>query len=279
MLTLPAGGPDDRRPAAVLARSSRGYGGHAERDRAPHGAFWRGVGERVRARPAPRLGRHGRGARRLLPRPAELLRRAHPGQLVPRRRRVDRGAGHDRRGVPGRPERADRRRSCGTRRRSRPVAARWAGSPGVAEVTPTAEPRAARACCSRRSSTDDPYSTDAFALIPELRAAARAADPRGARRRPDRGRGRSPRAPAPSDTRLLVPVAHVIVFVILLLLLRAVAALGAADRHRGPELRGVARRRRRSSTTSSSASPARTRRCRCSPSSSWWRWGSTTTSS
>ena len=69
----------------------------------------------------------------------------------------------------------------------------------------------------------DPYSTEAFALIPDVRAAARSADPQalvgGAT-----AIEADLREAAGDDTLLLVPIALLIVFVILLVLLRAVVA-------------------------------------------------------
>jgi RND superfamily putative drug exporter len=69
----------------------------------------------------------------------------------------------------------------------------------------------------------DPYSTEAFALIPDVRSAARSADPQALV-------GGSTaieadlREAAGDDTLLLVPIALLIVFVILLVLLRALVA-------------------------------------------------------
>jgi RND superfamily putative drug exporter len=69
----------------------------------------------------------------------------------------------------------------------------------------------------------DPYSTEAFALVPDIREAAKSADPQALV-------GGSTaveadlRDAAGDDTILLVPIALLIVFVILLILLRAVVA-------------------------------------------------------
>ena len=102
--------------------------------------------------------------------------------------------------------------------------------------------------------------------------------PRHPGRRPDRGRIRRPRRrrlgldrdPADHPPRRLPDPD------------RPAARRGRAadpDRHGDPQLPRRARRRLLRLRRSSSTSPARTRRCRSSPSSSWSRWGSTTTSS
>ncbi|MBA2349893.1 MAG: MMPL family transporter [Solirubrobacterales bacterium] len=92
--------------------------------------------------------------------------------------------------------------------------------PGVASVTPTPS-RGPQGVLLAAFLDDDPFSTDAFALVPEIRAAARSADP-GALVGGSTAVEADLREASADDTRLLVPVATVIVFVILLLLLRAV---------------------------------------------------------
>jgi RND superfamily putative drug exporter len=69
----------------------------------------------------------------------------------------------------------------------------------------------------------DPYSTDAFDIVPRLRAAVRAAAP-GALVGGPSAIEYDLREAAGDDTRLLIPIALVIVFLILALLLRAIVA-------------------------------------------------------
>ena len=93
---------------------------------------------------------------------------------------------------------------------------------GVAAVTPTPSsgPQGTVLAAFLR---DDPYSTEAFAVIPDIRKAARAADP-GALVGGSTAVEADLRDASADDTRLLVPVATVIVFLILILLLRSVLA-------------------------------------------------------
>ncbi|MCW3010438.1 MAG: family transporter, partial [Solirubrobacterales bacterium] len=68
---------------------------------------------------------------------------------------------------------------------------------------------------------DDPYSTEAFDIVPAIRAAAKGADP-GALVGGPTAVEADLRDASADDTRILVPVATLIVFLILLALLRAV---------------------------------------------------------
>lgn len=100
------------------------------------------------------------------------------------------------------------------------VAAAVAKVPGVAEVRPTGV-RDAEAVLLAAFLEPDPYSTDAFDIVPDVRSAARSADATALIG------GASAveadlRDAATDDTLLLVPLALVIVFVILMLLLRAI---------------------------------------------------------
>lgn len=94
--------------------------------------------------------------------------------------------------------------------------------PGVASVRPTGRsgPEGTLLAASLRM---DPNSAEAYDLVPDLRRAARSADPQAL------VGGTSAvehdlRAASARDTKLLVPLTLVIVFVILMILLRAVAA-------------------------------------------------------
>lgn len=102
------------------------------------------------------------------------------------------------------------------------VAAAVARVPGVAVVRPTGQ-RGPEGTRLSAALAIDPNSTAAYDLVPTIRAAARRADPRAL------VGGVSAvqhdlRAASARDTRLLVPLTLVIVFVILMLLLRAVVA-------------------------------------------------------
>jgi RND superfamily putative drug exporter len=94
--------------------------------------------------------------------------------------------------------------------------------PGVASVRPTGQsgPPGTRLAASLRL---DPNSTEAYDLVPEIRRAARSADPRaliGGTSAVEHDL----REASTSDTKLLVPLTLVIVFVILGLLLRSLLA-------------------------------------------------------
>jgi putative drug exporter of the RND superfamily len=94
--------------------------------------------------------------------------------------------------------------------------------PGVAAVAPTAS-RGPDGTLLAAFLADDPYSTAAFALVPRVRTAARSADP-GALVGGGTAVEADLRTASAEDTRVLVPVATLIVFVILMLLLRSVLA-------------------------------------------------------
>ncbi len=106
--------------------------------------------------------------------------------------------------------------------RVKDVAAAVADVEGVAQVVPTPS-RGPQATLLAAFLRDAPYSTAAFAVIPEIRAAARSADPEalvgGAT-----AVEADLREAAADDTRLLVPVATAIVLVILVGLLRSLLA-------------------------------------------------------
>ncbi|WCB93141.1 Apo-petrobactin exporter [Baekduia alba] len=106
--------------------------------------------------------------------------------------------------------------------RARAVAAAVAKVDGVAAVRPTGQsgPEGTLLAADLKV---DPYSTEAYDLIPEIRTAARSADPRALVGGPSAVEHDLREASA-SDTRLLVPLTLVIVFVILALLLRAMVA-------------------------------------------------------
>ena len=125
----------------------------------------------------------------------------------------------------------------------------------------------------------DPYSVKAYDLIPDIRTAAKAGGGDGVLVGGGSAQEADLRTAAAQDTRLIVPLALAVVFVILVLLLRALVAplllmatvvlsfaaalgIGSSLRHRGVRLRRP-----------------RTRPIRCSCSCSWSRWASTTTSS
>ncbi len=106
--------------------------------------------------------------------------------------------------------------------RVKDVAAAVRDVEGVAQVVPTPS-RGPQATLLAAFLRDAPYSTAAFAVIPEIRAAARSADPEalvgGAT-----AVEADLREAAADDTRLLVPVATAIVLVILVGLLRSLLA-------------------------------------------------------
>ena len=102
------------------------------------------------------------------------------------------------------------------------VAAAVSDVDGVAQVTPTPI-RGPEGTLLAAFLRDSPYSTAAFDVVPEIRAAARSADP-GALVGGATAVEADLRRASAADTRLLVPVATVIVFVILVLLLRSLLA-------------------------------------------------------
>ncbi len=102
------------------------------------------------------------------------------------------------------------------------VAAAVGAVPGVASVVPT-QFKSDDAVLLAAFLQQDPYSTQAFDLIPQIRRAARAVDPDAVIGGPT-AIERDLRDASARDTKLLIPVTLVIVFLILLLLLRAVTA-------------------------------------------------------
>jgi RND superfamily putative drug exporter len=97
-----------------------------------------------------------------------------------------------------------------------------AAVPGVASVRPTGQNGPEGTLLAAALSLD-PNSTEAYDLVPELRRAARSADP-GALVGGPSAVEHDLREASASDTKLLVPLTLVIVFVILALLLRALVA-------------------------------------------------------
>jgi RND superfamily putative drug exporter len=94
--------------------------------------------------------------------------------------------------------------------------------PGVAAVVPTRF-KDRDAVLLAAFLEKDPYSTQAFDIIPEIRSAVRAVD-RGALVGGPTAIERDLRDASADDTKLLIPLTLVIVFLILLVLLRAVTA-------------------------------------------------------
>ena len=95
-----------------------------------------------------------------------------------------------------------------------------AAVPGVAQVAPTPS-RGEQGIVLAAFLEANPFSKPAFAIIPKIRAAARGVDPQALVGGATAVESDLREASA-DDTRLLVPVATVIVFLILMLLLRAV---------------------------------------------------------
>ena len=81
-----------------------------------------------------------------------------------------------------------------------------------------------RACCSTPSSSRDPYSTEAYDLIPRAARGGQARPAAGALVGGPTAVEHDLREAAARDTRLIVPIALVIVFLILIVLLRALVA-------------------------------------------------------
>ena len=106
--------------------------------------------------------------------------------------------------------------------RVKDVAAAVADVEGVAQVVPTPS-RGPQGTLLAAFLRDAPYSTAAFAVIPEIRAAARRADPEALVGGATAVEADLREASA-DDTRLLVPVATAIVLVILVGLLRSLLA-------------------------------------------------------
>ena len=102
------------------------------------------------------------------------------------------------------------------------VAAAVGRVPGVAQVAPTPA-SGPQGTLLAAFLEDKPFSTAAFDVIPGIRAAARSADPGALVGGPTAVEADLREASA-ADTRLLVPVATVIVLIILVLLLRSLLA-------------------------------------------------------
>ena len=94
---------------------------------------------------------------------------------------------------------------------------------GVAAVTPPVA-RGEQGVLLNAVLEPSPFSTEAFALIPDIRAAAKQAGGPGTLVGGATAVERDLRAAAARDTRLIVPVALVVVFLILVVLLRALVA-------------------------------------------------------
>jgi RND superfamily putative drug exporter len=105
-----------------------------------------------------------------------------------------------------------------------PAVARAAAAvPGVAEVPPRPVEQGEAGVLLAAFLEEDPYSTKAYDVIPRLRAAVREASP-GALVGGPTAVERDLRDFATDDTLLLIPIATVIVFLILMVLLRALVA-------------------------------------------------------
>jgi RND superfamily putative drug exporter len=102
------------------------------------------------------------------------------------------------------------------------VRAAVAGAPGVAAVSPRAE-RGPAGAKLEVTLDEDPYSTQAFDLIPGIRDAARAAGGEVLVGGPT-AEEHDLRQSAARDNRLIVPIALFVVFLILAALLRAITA-------------------------------------------------------
>ena len=199
------------------------------------------------------------------------------GQRLPRRRGVGRGPGADRQVVPGRRQRAHRGRGAAIRAGAPDVAAALKRTDGVTQVRSVL--RRADGVLLNAILEGDPYDTDTFALVPQHPPGG----PRGGRAGHARGRAQ-PRwsttcaRPTSTTLKVIVPLTLAVVLIVLILLLRAlVAPLILMPRSSCP-----------SPPPSAWASwcsmwcsgfPGARPTWPCSPSSSWWRWGSTTTSS
>jgi putative drug exporter of the RND superfamily len=98
-----------------------------------------------------------------------------------------------------------------------------AGLPGVAQVRPGPVPPGPQGTLLSAILEPDPYSTQAYDLIPTIRAAAKRAGQRVLVGGPTAIEYDVRRAAA-RDTRLIIPIALMVVLLILIVLLRAVAA-------------------------------------------------------
>jgi RND superfamily putative drug exporter len=124
----------------------------------------------------------------------------------------------------------------------------------------------------------DPFATETFDQVPALRRAVKAAGGASVLVGGPTAEAYDYRKSATRDNFVVLPLALLVVFVILAILLRSLLAplllvlsvICPSSPRSGPAS---------SSSSTCSASWAWTRRCRCSRSSSWSRWASTTTSS
>ena len=152
-----------------------------------------------------------------------------------------------------------------------------AGAPGVAELSPQRE-EGPTGTKLELTLEEDPFSTEGFDLVPGIRDAARGAAGEAVLVGGPTAQEYDLRQSTARDNVLIVPIALVVVFLILVALLRAVVAplvlIGTVIASYFAAL-GVGR----FSSSTSSTSPASIRACPCSPSYSWSRWASTTTSS
>jgi RND superfamily putative drug exporter len=99
-----------------------------------------------------------------------------------------------------------------------------AGVAGVAQVRPGSVPPGAQGTLLSVILEPDPYSTQAYDLIPAIRAAAKRAGGQGVLVGGPTAIEYDVRRAAARDTRLIIPIALVVVLLILVVLLRALAA-------------------------------------------------------
>ena len=125
----------------------------------------------------------------------------------------------------------------------------------------------------------DPFATATFDQVPALRRAVKAAGGASVLVGGPTAEAYDYRKSATRDNFVVLPLALLVVFVILAILLRVAAGAAAARPVRDPVVLRRARDRDLLLRARLRLRRASTRRCRCSRSSSWSRWGSTTTSS
>ena len=242
-----------------------------------HGCYRR-LGDRIAPQAAAGLDRHPRRPGRAGARHSRPSTRASPSRKTSATS-VESVRGQEllAASLPRRLRRPDRRHRPGPRPGGRRDGQALREQPQIAAVAPIERgPPGIRLAAMLEP---DPYSPEALDLIPGLRDAVRQAGGEETlvggptaitydlqRRRRARPQGAAAdRAPGdPRDHRH--PAARD-------------RGAAAADRDRDRVVPGRPRRQRPDLRRTSSTSPARTRRCRCSGSSSWSRWGSTTTSS
>ena len=174
--------------------------------------------------------------------------------------------------TPSRSSTNDDQLDGGRARRSRTSRA------SVSPTDPTPTRRRPRST-SRRRSSEDIASTAAFDIVEATRDAVHAVDGADALVGGGSAFYLDTKTASIRDNKVIIPLVLLVVFLILMLLLRALSGAADPDRDGGPVLRGRAGDLGAAVRVRLRLRRVRSRRSRCSRSCSWSPWASTTTSS